>query len=73
MSTFFTKRMNTTLTDYVWELRLQRAKYLLESTEESIDKISAKIGYDIPSSFRRKFKQETGTSPSEYRRTHHVN
>ena len=73
MSTFFTKRMNTTLTDYVWELRLQRAKYLLESTEESIDKISAKIGYNIPSSFRRKFKQETGTSPSEYRRTHHVN
>lgn len=73
MSTFFTKRMNTTLTDYVWELRLQRAKYLLESTEESIDKISTKIGYDIPSSFRRKFKQETGTSPSEYRRTHHVN
>lgn len=73
MSTFFTKRMNTTLTDYVWELRLQRAKYLLESTEESIDKISVKIGYDIPSSFRRKFKQETGISPSEYRRTHYVN
>ena len=73
MSTFFTKRMNTTLTDHVWELRLQRAKYLLESTEESIDKISEKVGYDIPSSFRRKFKQETGISPSEYRRTHHVN
>lgn len=67
MSTFFTKRMNTTLTDYVWELRLQRAKYLLETTEEPIDKISAKVGYDIPSSFRRKFKQEMGISPSEYR------
>lgn len=68
MSTFFTKRMKTTLTDYVWELRLQRAKYLLETTDEPIDRISAMIGYDIPSSFRRKFKQELGISPSEYRK-----
>ena len=70
MSTFFTKRMKTTLTDYVWELRLQRAKYLLETTDESIDRISQMIGYEIPSSFRRKFKQELGKSPSEYRRQH---
>lgn len=68
MSTFFTKRMKTTLTDYVWELRLQRAKYLLETTDEPIDKISLNVGYDIPSSFRRKFKQELGITPSEYRR-----
>lgn len=68
MSTFFTKRMKTTLTDYVWELRLQKAKYLLEVTDEPIDKISSMVGYDIPSSFRRKFKQELGISPSEYRR-----
>lgn len=68
MSTFFTKRMKTTLTDYVWELRLQRAKYLLETTDEPIDRIAAMIGYDIPSSFRRKFKQEMGLSPSEYRK-----
>ena len=68
MSTFFTKRMKTTLTDYVWELRLQRAKYLLETTDESIDRISSMVGYEIPSSFRRKFKQELGISPSEYRR-----
>lgn len=56
MSTFFTKRTKTTLTDYVWELRLQRAKHLLEATDEPIDKISTMVGYDIPSSFRRKFK-----------------
>lgn len=68
MSSFFTKRMKATLTDYVWELRLQRAKYLLETTDTPIDRISAEIGYDIPSSFRRKFKQEMGISPSEYRR-----
>lgn len=68
MSTFFTKEMKATLTDYVWELRLQRAKYLLETTDEPIDRIAAMIGYDIPSSFRRKFKQEMGLSPSEYRK-----
>lgn len=68
MSTFFTKRMRVNLSDYIWERRLQRSKYLLETTELTIDQIAVAVGYEIVSSFRRKFKQDVGVSPSEYRR-----
>lgn len=68
MSSFFTRRMRVNLSDYIWELRLQRGKYLLETTELTIDQIAEAVGYEIVSSFRRKFKQEIGISPSEYRR-----
>lgn len=68
MSSFFTKRMHVNLSDYLWELRLQRSKKLLETTDLTIERIAAEVGYDIVSSFRRKFKQEVGISPSEYRR-----
>ncbi|MBQ3168351.1 MAG: AraC family transcriptional regulator [Clostridia bacterium] len=32
----------------------------------SVDEISLAVGYIHSSSFRRKFKQETGLSPTEY-------
>lgn len=53
--------------DYLWEFRLKKAKELLTTTQESVDSISIKVGYLNPSSFRRKFKQETGITPSAYR------
>jgi len=55
--------------DYVWELRLARAKELLKGGEASIDEISLAVGYLNSSSFRRKFKQATGLTPSQYRST----
>lgn len=53
--------------DYVWELRLAKAKKLLDSGEGSIDEISIAVGYLNTSSFRRKFKQSTGFTPSQYK------
>ena len=53
--------------EYLWELRLARAKELLLTTQEAVDAISIKVGYLNPSSFRRKFKQEVGITPSTYR------
>lgn len=40
---------------------------LLLDTDMSIDEISIAIGYLNTSSFRRKFKQETGMTPSQFR------
>lgn len=53
--------------EYLWELRMVKAKELLLTTQESVDAISVKVGYLNPSSFRRKFKQEVGITPSTYR------
>lgn len=54
-------------TDYVWALRLEKAKEMLAGAGGSIDEISVAVGYLNTSSFRRKFKQSTGITPSQYR------
>lgn len=68
MSTLFKKEMGVSFSDYIWKMRLERAQELLTSTELSVDEIGLQIGYLTPNSFRRKFKQETGMTPSQYRR-----
>ena len=67
MSTLFKKEMGIGFSEYIWNMRLHKAKELLLSTDMSIDEISALIGYYTPNSFRRKFKQETGLTPSQFR------
>lgn len=52
--------------DYLWKLRFEKACELLREGQLSIDEISLRVGYLHSSSFRRKFKQETGLSPTEY-------
>ena len=67
MSQLFKKETNANFSDYLWSLRQKKAKHLLSSTELPIDDISIAVGYTNSSSFRRKFKQETGLTPSQYR------
>ncbi len=61
------KEVNQNFSDYIWKLRLDRARELLLNTDQSIDEISVAVGYLNTSSFRRKFKQDTGLTPSQYR------
>jgi transcriptional regulator GlxA family with amidase domain len=56
------------LIDYVQNLRIEEAKRLLESKNFAADEISAKVGYEDASFFRRLFKRRTGLAPSQYRR-----
>jgi len=53
---------------YVQRLRIEDAKRRLERTEDSVDEISWKVGYEEPAFFRRLFKRITGVGPAEYRR-----
>jgi transcriptional regulator GlxA family with amidase domain len=54
--------------DYVQNLRIEEAKRQLESTTTPADAISADVGYEDPSFFRRLFRRRTGLAPGEYRR-----
>ena len=67
MSYLVKKELNANFSDYLWNLRLEEAKRLLTETDTPIDEVGAKVGYLSSSSFRRKFKQETGLSPSQFR------
>lgn len=53
---------------YIQELRVERAKALLETGRRSVGQIAATVGYDDLSSFRRLFARQTGLSPAEYRK-----
>lgn len=56
------------LIDYLQNLRIEKAKHLLEASSYSADEISANVGYEDASFFRRIFKRRTGMTPVRYRR-----
>jgi transcriptional regulator GlxA family with amidase domain len=56
------------LIDYLQNLRIEEAKRLLESSDQSVDEIGFEIGYEDSSFFRRLFKRRTGIAPAQYRR-----
>jgi transcriptional regulator GlxA family with amidase domain len=49
-------------------LRIERAKELLEATPDDLETITAQVGYEDASSFRRLFLRATSLSPAQYRR-----
>lgn len=52
---------------YQQDLRLQRAKELLSTTDMSIKEIAYRLNFDSPDYFSSKFKVKIGCKPSEYR------
>lgn len=52
---------------YQQELRLQKAKELLSTTNISIKEIAYQLNFESPDYFSSKFKAKTGFKPSEYR------
>jgi AraC-like DNA-binding protein len=52
---------------YQQELRLQRAKEMLSTTNLSIKEIAYRLNFDSPDYFSAKFKIKTGRKPSEFR------
>ena len=53
---------------YLQELRIEKAKLLLESSQTAFDQITLQVGYEDGNSFRRLFKQRVGLAPSAYRK-----
>ena len=52
---------------YQQDLRLQRAKELLTTTDKSIKEIAYQLNFESPDYFSAKFKNKTGRRPSELR------
>ncbi|MEM7215436.1 MAG: helix-turn-helix domain-containing protein [Pseudomonadota bacterium] len=64
----FADSTGQTVNRYVQELRIEKAKQMLELTTRSVSEICWQVGYhDVPA-FNRLFKSVSGLSPTEYRR-----
>lgn len=48
--------------------RMDLARYLLRSTEVSVNEISTRVGYADNAAFFRAFRQHTGMTPAQYRK-----
>ncbi|MDO5089811.1 MAG: helix-turn-helix transcriptional regulator, partial [Leptotrichiaceae bacterium] len=53
---------------YILNLKMNHAKFLLETTNYSIFDISIEVGYENPSKFAKTFKNYFGIFPSKYRK-----
>ena len=52
----------------VQNLRIEAVKSMLETGSNAVDDVSAAVGYEDPSSFRRLFKRKAGLTPAIYRK-----
>lgn len=63
----FKRKTGQSVFDYVRELRMHRAKTLLQDASLSLTEIAERCGYQSLSFFSRTFREHVGISPSRYR------
>ena len=68
LSTYFKEKTGMNFSDYLNDLRIQRAKLLLDNLELKIQDVAAHVGYQNANSFIRMFKRYSGITPGEYRK-----
>ena len=69
LSLNFKEQNHVSPNEYLTILRVEHSKQLLTRTDYSVKEIAASVGYYDASSFIRRFKQITGVTPLQYRRS----
>jgi transcriptional regulator GlxA family with amidase domain len=64
----FQKAVGMPPLEYVHALRLEDAKQLLETSEDTLDRVAERVGYEDATFFSRLFRRKVGLTPAEYRR-----
>lgn len=66
-SNIFKARTGVSVTAYLQNIRMQRAKELLISTSDRIREVAHKAGFSDERYFEKLFKRNEGMTPTEYR------
>ena len=69
LNELFMEQTSMTCLNYLLNLRMDLAKILLSKTELPIGEISSRVGYPDSNYFTKVFKEKTGKTPSQYRRS----
>jgi two-component system response regulator YesN len=72
LSRIFKFETGISLSDYTTELRMKKAKVMLEDSSFTVSSIAEELCYFNFSHFSKMFKKYTGVTPSEYRKMHHI-
>lgn len=56
--------------EYINKLRMDKAVLLIRTTKLSFTEIAEQIGFTTPSYFSTAFKQYTGMTPTQFKRSH---
>lgn len=68
-SHMFKRHFGVTFISYVNQLKIQRAKALLNESSLSLDALAEQLGYSSASNFVRMFKKYEGITPGAYRQS----
>jgi len=63
----FKKEEGISFLEYVYRVRMEHARYLLESSDLKVNEIADEVGIVNPNYFSTQFKKSVGQSPLEYR------
>ena len=67
LSALFSRKTGSTFSDYLENLRMQKAAALLRSSRLSVAEAAAAVGYGNARYFCRLFKKHYSCTPTEYR------
>jgi len=68
LSHLFRKELNTTFSDYLCKIRIEKAKEFLKNGDDMrINEIAEKTGFNNPNYFAKTFRKIAGVAPKEYR------
>lgn len=68
LSTLFKKEAGCTFSEYLIQVRMEKAKELLKETNDTVAAICEDVGYSDLKSFTKNFRAYTGLRPNEYRK-----
>jgi two-component system response regulator YesN len=68
LSILFKKETGETITDFITNVRMKKARELLKNPENKIYEVSEQVGYSDANHFSRSFKQIEGMYPTEFRK-----
>lgn len=73
LKNYFRYVYGKTPSNLVYDMRMKRAKELLERTDMPVSRVSESVGYANHGKFAHSFKRFTGFLPLEYRKMHQLN
>jgi transcriptional regulator GlxA family with amidase domain len=68
LSRRFREQTGTTPFQWLLRARVRRAQFLLETTNQAVERVASHVGFGSAAAFREQFRRVVATSPQSYRR-----